>query len=258
MSNRLRIEAVPLLSDNYAWVLHREGEGECAVVDPGEESGLTEWLLGHALTPTAFLLTHHHWDHLGGLAGLLGRHPGARVLASHPDHEAGRIEGVTEPLEDGASFELMGESAIALLVPGHTLGAVAFHFPALGALFTGDTLFTGGCGRLFEGDPPMMHASLSRLAALPSETQVYCGHEYTLSNLRFAQRVEPDSAAVNARLALVEQARASGLPTVPATLGEELATNPFLRCGEPSMRAHTGKTAPAEVFGALRSEKDGL
>ncbi len=250
----MRIVGLPLLKDNYAWLL--VGEKTCAVVDPSEAEPVLAAVADAGVPLTQILLTHHHWDHVGGVEGLLAAHPDLEVICS--DHDLDRIPGATRAVTDGEVVEAAGSQATCLRVPGHTLGAVAFHFAAEEAVFTGDTLFTAGCGRLFEGTPAQMHASLSALAALPRSTQVYCGHEYTVGNLAFAQSVDPDDEAVRLRLAEAQGRRHQGEPTVPATLAEELETNPFLRVGDPAFRAHTGRADPVEAFAELRSRKDGF
>ena len=196
------------------------------------------------------LATHHHWDHTAGIEELAG--PGVEVIGSEVDRE--RVPALTRTLADGDAIEIAGRAAICMLVPGHTRGAIAYSFA--GHLFTGDTLFLAGCGRLFEGTSAEMYDSLTRLAALPGETQIYCGHEYTEKNLTFAASVEPDNAKVHARLESVRAARARGEATVPAPLAEEKRTNPFLRCREPALRQRTGCTEPAEVFAELRRRRD--
>jgi len=241
----MRVVPVPCLQDNFAYLVI-DGD-RAAVVDPSEAAPVEAALAREGVTLAAIWLTHHHWDHVGGVQKLAARRPGLPVVAGERD--ADKIAGVTHRLPDGGETELGALRARAIHNPGHTLGAITFVVED--AAFTGDTLFGGGCGRLFEGDAAMMHASLSRLAALPPETRVYFGHEYTASNLRFAAAVEPDNAAV-AR-------RAAGLPapSTPSTIADERATNPFLRAGEPAVlaaaRARGADEEPA--FGAARTRR---
>ena len=213
----MRVVPVPCLKDNYAYLVI--DEARAAVVDPSEAAPVEAALAREGVTLEQIWLTHHHWDHVGGVADLAAARPGLEVIASTVD--TAKIKGVTRSVDDGATFTLGSLTARVLANPGHTLGAITFVVGD--AAFTGDTLFCGGCGRGFEGDAAMMHASLQKLAALPPSTRIWCGHEYTASNLRFAAAVEPDNADVTRRAAALT------VPSVGATLAEELATNPFLR-----------------------------
>ncbi|MBX3154887.1 MAG: hydroxyacylglutathione hydrolase [Deltaproteobacteria bacterium] len=244
----MRVAIVPCLKDNFAYLVI-EG-GVAAVVDPGEAEPVLAAVAREGVRLAAVWATHHHMDHVGGLPGLLAAHPGLEVLAGERD--AGKIEGVTRALADGDEFELAGVRGRVLHNPGHTLGAITFVID--GRAFTGDTLFGGGCGRVFEGDPAMMHASLERLAALPPATEVYFGHEYTAANLRFAAAVEPDNADVARRV------REIPTPSTPSTIELERATNPFLRSHVPAVIAAAGARGAAadgaSVFGAIRAWKN--
>lgn len=251
----LNVEAIPALKDNYIWALSRDNH--CVVVDPGEAAPILSWMRNKGLSLSAILITHHHGDHIGGVAELLKHR---QVPVYGPAHE--RIAAVDHPLADGTRIDLSEIAAgfDILEVPGHTAGHIAYY--GEGLLFCGDTLFACGCGRLFEGTPAQMHASLQRLARLPGVTRVCCTHEYTLSNITFALSVDPDNAALRER-ALREQAkRDRGLPTLPSTLDLELATNPFLRCHTPALRqaaeAHAGRSlkSEAEVLGVVREMKN--
>ena len=223
------------LRDNYIYLIV-SGE-EAAVVDPGEAAPVEAALAPHGVRLTQIWCTHHHWDHTGAVAELAGRH-GAEVLGSEPDD--GRIPAQTRKLRDGERFDFGGHTVEAMLIPGHTLGHVAYV--GGGNAFPGDTLFGAGCGRLFEGTPAMMFASLARLAALPDDTRVWCGHEYTLQNLRFALSVDPDNEALRARYQ--NTAERPDKPTIPLSIVVERATNPFVR-------------APTiETFAAVRKQKD--
>ncbi len=250
----MRVVIVDCLADNYAYLLAGEGSASAAVVDPGEAEPVLRALDAEGLSLGAILNTHHHADHVAGNEALLRRFPGVPVFAHASDR--GRIPGQTEGVEDGAALEAAGLTLRARHVPGHTLGAVAYE--GAGALFTGDTLFGAGCGRVFEGTAAMLCASLERLTqGLPDETLVYSGHEYTAANLRFARAVEPENAAIRDRAARVEAARGRGERTVPSTLGEERATNPFLRCNPHASVADLPPGADrVAVFTALRSAKD--
>lgn len=244
----MRVVPVPCLKDNYAYLVI-EG-GEAAIVDPGEAAPIEEAVRREGVTLVAVWATHHHADHVGGVKELVAAHPGLAVLAGERD--APKIEGTTQALPDGGTFSLGALGGHVIHNPAHTLGAITFVIE--GCAFTGDTLFAAGCGRLFEGDAAMMQASLAKLAALPAETKVYFGHEYTASNLRFAAAVEPDNADV--------AKRAAGLttPSTPSIMALELATNPFLRWASPAV-IETAKSRgaagdPASVFGAIRAWKD--
>ncbi len=240
----LRVGLIPVLHDNYVFVLQREGQA--AVVDPAVAEPVIALLEQQGLELVAVLQTHHHSDHIGGTPGLLARWPGAAVLASRDDRE--RIPLQTHGLADGDSFALLGETVEVLAVPGHTRAHIAYYLPTSGHLFCGDTLFAGGCGRLFEGSPAQMQASLQRLGQLPAATRVWCAHEYTEANLRWAAATvspaDPGAVAIGERLAAVRQARARGEATIPSTVGLERATNLFVRASSPDQLA------------ALRASKD--
>ncbi|KQQ97552.1 hydroxyacylglutathione hydrolase [Massilia sp. Leaf139] len=258
--NDLSVLTVPAFKDNYLWLIH---DGlHAAVVDPGDAAPILAALDEHGLTLTAILLTHHHADHIGGVATLRARFP-VPVFGPRADG----IEAVSEPLGEGDVVAVPGLNLeLAVLdVPGHTLGHIAYvrKTPGLHWLFCGDTLFAGGCGRLFEGTPAQMAASLEKLAGLPEDTEVYCAHEYTLSNLRFALAVEPGNAALALRMRDESAKRAAELPTVPSSIGLERRTNPFLRYREPEIvdsLVAAGKlqdgAAPVEAFAALREWKN--
>lgn len=257
------VDAIPAFSDNYIWLVRAPGTRSVAVVDPGDAGPVEAVLDREGLELSAIVLTHHHPDHTGGVARLRARGP----VVLGPRDEA--IEGVDHKLAGGdtARIDAMGLSLRVIDVPGHTRGHIAYLLDRLGddprpLLFCGDTLFAGGCGRLFEGTPAQMLESLDRLAALPAQTLVYCAHEYTLSNLRFAAAVEPGTGAVAERLAEVERMRAQDLATVPSSLATELATNPFLRTRLPSVRAAARTrlghepASEAECFAAIRDWKN--
>jgi len=254
----LEIQPVPAFSDNYIWLLRERGTNRACVVDPGDAAPVVAALDELQLELDSILVTHHHYDHVGGLPALID-HYAPTVYG--PENPA--IAGISRTLRAGDTLEVLGTVFSVLAVPGHTLDHIAyFHRGTPPLLFCGDTLFAGGCGRVFEGDPAMMLASLESLASLPGETRVYCAHEYTLGNLAFARAAEPDNAALRARSAAAEQTRARGEPTVPSELSLELATNPFLRCAQPelqeSLRAQ-GRLrgdSPVAVFTAVRGWKD--
>ncbi len=251
----IEVIPIPCLEDNYAYLLD-DGEGALAIVDASEAAPIERALSGRKGRLTAIFATHHHHDHVGGNEALLGAHRGVRVFGFESDR--GRIPGQTEFLADREVFPWGGTDVRALHIPGHTLGAVAYVIE--GRVFTGDTLFLAGCGRLFEGTPAMMHKSLNDvLARLEPSTRVYCGHEYTVSNLLFASSVEPSNAKVSERLTDAKARRSRGKPTVGTTLQEELETNPFLRCARAELRASIGASSDAtevDVFAALRKAKD--
>lgn len=254
----MTLHCLPAFDDNYIWVLH-DGQRALAV-DPGESQRLMAWLDEQRLTLDAILLTHHHGDHTGGVEALRLA-TGARVYG--PVGEA-----LPEPvirLEDGAVVEALGLRLQVLAVPGHTAGHIAYFGNDLDGepvLFCGDTLFSAGCGRIFEGTPEQMHASLQRLAALPEATRVCCAHEYTLSNLRFALAVDPDNPALHSYAQWCYEQRERNLPTLPGSIGRERDVNPFLRAHEPALRraalAHDPQTPSTAmgVFTTLRAWKN--
>jgi hydroxyacylglutathione hydrolase len=249
----LQISAIPCLGDNYAYLVAAGGSTQALVIDPSQAGPVEDRLSATGLDVTAILTTHHHHDHVGGNLQLSRAHPG---LAVYAHGGAGRaVPGQTHDVTHEIGFEAAGLQVRPLHVPGHTLDAIAYLIED--ALFTGDTLFVAGCGRLFEGSPAQMHDSLGRvLGELPEDTRIYCGHEYTVQNLRFAATVEPDSGAVRDKLQWAMEQTEQGRPTVPSTLAEEKGTNPFLRAGVPAIAQRYGNGSPAEVFAAIRRAKD--
>ncbi|HVT37148.1 MAG TPA: hydroxyacylglutathione hydrolase [Nevskiaceae bacterium] len=253
------ITAIPAFTDNYLWLLQHDRRA--VVVDPGDAQPVLKELQARGLELDAILVTHWHPDHIGGLGALTARYP---VPVYGPRGESAKIAGLTRWLGEGERVSVLGQFEFQVLeVPGHTLGHIAYYCAAAGILFCGDTLFSAGCGRLFEGTPAQMHASLARLSALPPETRVYCTHEYTLSNLAFAHEVEPANRALAARIAEVRSLREQNLPSLPSSIEAELKFNPFLRCDQPEVRAAAWRRAkkdvehPADVFAVLRAWKDG-
>lgn len=247
--------ALPAFTDNYIWCLH---DGRCAlVVDPGDPDVVEAWLANRQLRLTTILVTHHHADHTGGVTRLKARYA---ATAIGPDEQ---IDGLDTVLREAQPLDL-GIFGVAdvIPVPGHTRGHIAYHLPAQHLLFAGDTLFSAGCGRLFEGTATQMYQSLQTLAALPDTTLLCCTHEYTLSNLRFASAVEPGNPAIERRQQEVKALRAVGQPSLPVTLEREKRYNPFLRCHLPSVRQAASAEAgmqlatPESVFAAIRAWKD--
>ena len=248
----MHVALVPCLSDNYAYLVW-DGTGLCAVVDPSEPEPVRRALADRGLRLTHILNTHHHFDHTGGNLPLKSEF-GAKIVG--PQKNRDRIPGIDVGVTESEPWQFGSRSVKILEIPAHTSGHIAFFFD--GFAFTGDTLFAMGCGRLFEGTPAMMWSSLTKLMQLSDDTKIYCGHEYTLSNGRFALTLEPDNAALRARMKDVEAMRAKGEPTIPSTLALEKQTNPFLRPDAPEIRATLGmeNADDVAVFAEIRRRKD--
>lgn len=249
------ILTLPVLSDNYVHILHDPQSGATALIDVPDAAPVLAELDRRGWTVSTIFLTHHHFDHIDGVAAVVKAH-GARVVGAVADKH--RLPDLDLSVAEGDTVEFAGHVGTVLDVSGHTVGHIAYHFPSLEAVFTADSLMALGCGRVFEGTAEMMWASLQKLAALPAETMVYSGHEYTAANGRFALTIDPDNTDLQARVAEVSQARANGRATVPSKLAEELATNPFLRADRSDIRARLGmqSATAAEVFGEIRARKD--
>jgi hydroxyacylglutathione hydrolase len=251
----LELVTIPCLTDNYAYLIHDQETGQTAVVDVPEPGPILAALEAHQWRLTHILITHHHDDHIQGVDTLRAR-TGAMVLGAAAD--AHRLPRLDLALDESCSFSVGRETARVIDVPGHTLGHIAFHFPESRLLFTADSLMAGGCGRLFEGTAGQMHQSLRKLAALPPETLVCSGHEYTASNLRFASTLEPDNPQIISRTAEVASLRSQGRPTVPSSLATELATNPYMRVHLPALKTAVGlpDADDVTVFAEIRARKD--
>lgn len=256
----MQIHRLPALQDNYIFGLVDPEQRQAAVVDPAEAEPVLAWLQAEKLTLMAILNTHHHGDHVGGNRTLLRHFPTATVYASAVDRD--RIPGQTVQLQAGDRLQVCGQIAEVLFVPAHTRGHLAYYFPQVeagqtgGALFCGDTLFAGGCGRLFEGTPAQLLDSLSQFRSLPDETAIYCAHEYTLNNLKFALTVDPENLALQQRYQATAIARQQGEATVPSSLAIEKATNPFLRWDQPALQAAVQSQDSVQVLARLRGRKD--
>ncbi|MBD3880453.1 hydroxyacylglutathione hydrolase [Phormidium tenue FACHB-886] len=255
----MRIDRLAALSDNYIFLLYEPGFNIAAVVDPAEADPVLAYLHDRQAQLVAIFNTHHHGDHVGGNSRLLQRFPEAIVYGGAVDR--GRIPGQQVFLNEGDRVSFGSRAAEVLFVPGHTKAHIAYYFPPTqpgetGELFCGDTLFAGGCGRLFEGTPTQMVKSLSKIRSLPDETRVWCAHEYTLNNLRFALTVDEQNAELQRRYQTVEAMRSHSEATIPALLGEEKRTNPFLRWDQPSLQARVKSQDPIQTFARLRGMKD--
>lgn len=251
----LKVEQFMCRSDNFGVILHDSESGEAAILDAPEENAIRAVLERTGWSPSVLLVTHHHADHVAGNLALKERY---RLTIVGPRGEAAKIPGLDRSVSEGDIIEFAGRKIEVIDTPGHTSGHISYHIPEEKLAFVGDTLFAMGCGRLFEEGPAVMLASMKKLAALPPETTVYCGHEYTLSNARFAVTVDPDNEALKVRAQRVERLRGEGKVTLPTTIGEELATNPFLRWNEPGIRATLGMkdASEEEVFAEIRRRKD--
>jgi len=254
----MKVYLLPVLKDNYIFLLHNPSTNTAIVVDPAVSEPVVAKLAELGATLIAILNTHHHHDHIGGNQELLRTFPNLVIYGGELDR--GRIPHQQVFLKDGDRLDFKGKfgdnSAEVLFIPGHTLAHIGYYFPNTGDLFCGDTLFGGGCGRLFEGTPSQMLNSLQKLALLPDATQVWCTHEYTISNLRFALTVDPQNPALEARIQAAIITRAQNQPTIPTNIGLENETNPFLRCDRPEIQSKVGYTDPLRVFTKLRVMKD--
>lgn len=251
----LDIVVFSMLSDNYGFLIHDPLSGETAVVDPAEAAPTLAACAAHGWNLTHILNTHHHGDHVGGNLELKAK-TGCKILGPAYDRE--RIPGIDIAVDEESGADFGGRHARVLFVPGHTRGHIAYWFAEDRALFCGDTLFSLGCGRLFEGTPAQMWSSLLKLRSLPDDARVYCAHEYTQSNARFAVTAEPENAALMSEVEKVARVRAAGHFTIPSTLGVEKACNPFLRADKPTLQRRYGGAgmSDADVLGAIRSAKD--
>ncbi|HIF9267634.1 TPA: hydroxyacylglutathione hydrolase [Photobacterium damselae] len=249
----LTVQSIAAFKDNYIWLL-QSPEKHCIVIDPGDAKPVIEAIEKQQLTLDAILITHHHNDHCGGISELKRRYPSINVVGPQNDP----IPGLTQSVEDGDQVDIFGERFMVLAVPGHTHGHVAYVGDE--KLFCGDTLFSAGCGRIFEGTPEEMYASLQKIAALPDETEIYCAHEYTAGNIAFALVAEQDNPHLQRYREEVNRLRANGESTLPSTLGKEKLVNPFLRCDQPSIKKAVADKATDSsdlaTFTALRSWKD--
>lgn len=251
----LEIVTIPCLKDNYAFLAHDRVSGETAVIDVPEAAPIAAALVQRGWTLSHVLLTHHHADHVDGLSALLAEHPAIVIGAAADAH---RLPPLDLAVSEGDTITIGFDTGIVIDVSGHTVNHIAVHFPDSAVVFTADSLMALGCGRLFEGTPAQMYESLAKLAALPPETLVCSGHEYTTANAKFALTIEPGNQALISRIEKIETARAQGRPTVPSTLSSERATNPFLRSDSPEIQAKLGMTGadPVEVFAEVRRRKD--
>lgn len=249
------IVTLPCLEDNYAFLIGNTATGEAAVVDVPDAAPINAAVAERGWRLTTVLLTHHHWDHVDGLDDLDGR-AGLTVVGAKAD--AHRLPPLTRALVEGDEIDVVGAKVRILDVSGHTVGHIAFHIPELDAVFTADSLMALGCGRLFEGTPAQMLDSLEKLAALPEDTIVYSGHEYTMTNARFALTIEPGNTALISRVNAIKEARAAGMPTVPSSLKLERATNPFLRAHLPQIAEHLDMAGASktDVFTEIRQRRN--
>ena len=251
----LEVHQFPCLSDNYGVILRDPASGAVATIDVPDAAAVRNALGEKGWSLTHILVTHHHWDHTQGVEEIK-RETGAKVIG--PAGEADKIPGLDSAVGDGETFRFGEYDVEVTATPGHTAGHIILHIPAANVAFVGDTLFAMGCGRVNEGSMDQMWESVSKVSALPEQTALYCGHEYTVANARFALTVDPGNDALKARAKHVEALRADGKPTLPTSVGEERATNPFLRAADPAIREHLGMTDATDsaVFAEIRERKN--
>lgn len=251
----IEIVRIPVLSDNYVWLMHEPAQQATAVIDPAVSEPVLAELAKRGWRLTHILNTHHHPDHVGGNLDIKER-TGCTIVGNRAD--AQRIPGIDVTIGEGDTVRVGAAEAQVYEVSGHTVGHIAYHFPEAHALFCGDTIFSLGCGRMFEGDPDMYWRSLSKLRELPDDTRIYCAHEYTQANYRFAASIDPENLALLARGAEIVELRDRGEATVPSILADEKQANPFLRADAPELQARLGmeRQPPADVFAEIRRRKD--